>query len=126
MYRNPDDILTKLQKSEVSVLQAAIGLMQRGRSEVFGVEIGREIAALEGGRLLEKGMLYRSCRRLEAAGALTSRWESHEEAEKEGRPPRRYYKVTGLGRQALAAALATSTGAQRAASGSLLPRPSTI
>ena len=47
------------------------------------------------------GTAYPALRRLERAGLLGSRWEDAEEARAEGRPRRRTYELTDVGRQAL-------------------------
>ena len=44
-------------------------------------------------------------RRLEALGYLDSKWERHQIAQKELRPPRKYYEVTRDGEAALAESL---------------------
>ena len=46
---------------------------------------------------LESGTVYPILRRLEEAGAVRSRWEPVQRARDEGRPPRRYYELTGVG-----------------------------
>ena len=48
---------------------------------------------------IQLGTLYRVLPRLEAAGWLTSRMESKRAANKEARPPRRYYRLTKFGKQ---------------------------
>ena len=50
---------------------------------------------------LPSGTVYPVLRRLEDAGLLRSRWEAHQTARAEQRPPRRYYTVTGSGAQAV-------------------------
>jgi DNA-binding PadR family transcriptional regulator len=55
---------------------------------------------------LQSGTVYPILRRLEDAGLLRSRWEAVERARAEGRPPRRYYELTGAGAMALQEALA--------------------
>lgn len=45
------------------------------------------------------GTLQGILRRLEHAGWLTSRWESEKAARRLGRPARRYYRMTALGRK---------------------------
>jgi DNA-binding PadR family transcriptional regulator len=69
---------------------------------------------------LGSGTVYPILRRLEAARLLRGRAEPSREAQQSGRPPRRYYTVTGAGTLALrealgrhpavAAALATPPG----------------
>lgn len=53
---------------------------------------------------LPSGTTYPLLRRLEAAGLVSSTWEELQDAHEEGRPPRRYYRVTPDGRSALAEA----------------------
>jgi len=55
---------------------------------------------------LPSGTVYPILRRLEAAGLVKSRWEAVGIARDEGRPPRRYYQLTGAGADALQEALA--------------------
>ncbi len=50
---------------------------------------------------LAEGTVYPALRRLEAAGYLTGSWESREAAHKKGRPARRSYALTPVGRRAL-------------------------
>src|SRR5687768_7823084 len=54
---------------------------------------------------LPSGTVYPILRRLEASGLVKSRWEAVHVARDEGRPPRRYYQLTGAGADALAEAL---------------------
>jgi DNA-binding PadR family transcriptional regulator len=46
---------------------------------------------------LPSGTVYPALRRLERAGCVASRWEEGEAARREGRPARRYYRITGEG-----------------------------
>ena len=50
------------------------------------------------------GTVYPAMRRLERDGLIVSRWEKQSIADAEGRPPRKYYKVTADGKATLAAA----------------------
>jgi len=50
---------------------------------------------------LPSGTVYPALRRLERDRLVISRWESGKAAEKEGRPPRKYYRPTALGEAAL-------------------------
>ena len=54
---------------------------------------------------LESGTVYPILRRLEDGGYVRSRWEPVREAREAGRPPRRYYELTGLGAEAVREAL---------------------
>jgi len=55
---------------------------------------------------LPSGTVYPALRRLESAGAIQAKWESTKQAFQENRPARRYYRLTGLGRELLADARA--------------------
>jgi DNA-binding PadR family transcriptional regulator len=54
---------------------------------------------------LKSGTLYPILARLERAGWVTSNWEATDPTE-QGRPRRRYYRLTGAGEQAARRALA--------------------
>jgi PadR family transcriptional regulator, regulatory protein PadR len=77
------------------VLEALLGEPER---ELYGVEIG-DLADLR------SGTVHPILARLEGIGWLTSRWEDID-PQAEGRPPRRYYRLTTEGMQAAQAALA--------------------
>lgn len=83
---------TTVTHSAAVVLQA----LERGYRHGFDVI---ELTGLQG------GTVYPALRRLERDGLVRSHWERQQLAQREGRPPRRYYEVTATGRQALAAAL---------------------
>lgn len=68
-----------------------------------GVRHGFDVLDATG---LPSGTVYPILRRLETAGLVKSRWEAVQIARDEGRPPRRYYELTGAGAEALAEALA--------------------
>ena len=53
---------------------------------------------------LPSGTVYPAMRRLERDNLIASRWEKQAIADAEGRPPRKYYKVTSDGKATLAAA----------------------
>lgn len=55
---------------------------------------------------LPDGTVYPILRRLEDRGALEGRWEREEDAHAEGRPQRRYYRLTPEGVAAAEEALA--------------------
>jgi PadR family transcriptional regulator, regulatory protein PadR len=48
---------------------------------------------------LPSGTVYPILRRLDAEGCVRSKWERQAVAQKEQRPPRRYYELTAGGRQ---------------------------
>lgn len=74
-------------------------LVLRALSEGYGY--GFDIMDASG---LPSGTVYPSLRRLERAGCVTSRWEEEESARREGRPARRYYRITRDGMALLARA----------------------
>jgi PadR family transcriptional regulator, regulatory protein PadR len=86
-------------------------LLQDPEDELYGVEIGQ----LAG---LRSGTVHPILARLEGVGWLTSRWEDID-PQVEGRPPRRYYRLTAEGLLAARAALAR---AQRPAGSRLRPQ----
>ncbi|HUQ80801.1 MAG TPA: PadR family transcriptional regulator [Gemmatimonadaceae bacterium] len=51
---------------------------------------------------LPSGTVYPVLGRLERDGYVRSRWESQTIAQREKRPPRRYYEITAAGSRALA------------------------
>src|SRR6476620_2763202 len=77
------------------VLQALLDDPER---ELYGLEIG-ELAQLR------SGTVHPVLVRLEGVGWLQSRWEDID-PQTEGRPPRRYYRLTAEGALAARAALA--------------------
>ena len=74
---------------------------------------------------LPSGTVYPLLRRLDDAGLVRSHWEPVERARHEGRPPRRYYELTGAGAEALREALARHPDARQvfAPPAGALPRP---
>jgi PadR family transcriptional regulator PadR len=54
---------------------------------------------------LPSGTVYPALRRLEASGLVVSKWEDADTARDEQRPARKYYKLTGAGRQSLSEAV---------------------
>jgi PadR family transcriptional regulator PadR len=51
---------------------------------------------------LPSGTVYPALRRLEDTGLVTSKWERQQIAQRELRPPRKYYEMTANGEEALA------------------------
>jgi len=92
---------------EVSVLQAALQLRGRGVDEAHGFLLAKEMRhGRRARRLTAYGTLYKALDRLERAGYLASRWEDPDIAARDGRPRRRFYRVTLEGEGALARAIA--------------------
>src|ERR1700758_4653460 len=50
---------------------------------------------------LPSGTVYPALRRMETEGLISSAWESEKKATAQGRPPRKYYRVTRAGAHAL-------------------------
>src|SRR3990170_3067771 len=87
---------------EVSILEAGLDLRVRGSTSFHGFLIAREIKDRQEARLLTAhGTLYRALDRLQRAGFLESEWEDPLVAASEGRPRRRFYRVTAVGEAAL-------------------------
>jgi len=78
-----------LSPAAVAVLQAVAA----------GVRHGFDIMDSAG---LPSGTVYPILGRLERAGFVRSRWESPTVAQREKRPPRRYYEISATGLHALA------------------------
>jgi PadR family transcriptional regulator PadR len=92
---------------EVSVLEAALDLRNRGIHEAHGFLLAKELRdARHARRLTAYGTLYKGLDRLERAGYLSSRWEDPLIAARDGRPRRRFYRLTMAGEGALANATA--------------------
>jgi DNA-binding PadR family transcriptional regulator len=54
---------------------------------------------------LPSGTVYPVLARLEERGYVRSKWEPPSTAQKDRRPPRRYYTITAAGREALATSI---------------------
>jgi len=64
-----------------------------------GSTYGLDLVATTG---LPSGTVYPTLGRLKSAGLVRSAWEDQRVAEREGRPRRRYYSLTGRGAESLA------------------------
>ena len=73
---------------QVSVLHAIAG----------GNRFGFDIMDVTG---LPSGTIYPALRRLESLELVRSDWESGQQAQRAGRPRRRYYELTAAGRRRL-------------------------
>jgi len=92
---------------EVSILESTLGLRRRGVDAAHGFLVAKEIGERAEARMLTGyGTLYKALERLEKAGALESFWEDPQVAADEGRPRRRFYRLTLAGETALAKRLA--------------------
>jgi DNA-binding PadR family transcriptional regulator len=81
-----------LSLASVAVLQAIAD----------GVNYGFDIMDATG---LPSGTVYPILGRLERDGQVRARWEAARTAQREKRPPRRYYDITTAGSKALAEAI---------------------
>ena len=72
------------------------------RAIALGSRFGFDIMAETG---LTSGTVYPALDRLEGLGLLRSHWEDEAAAHAEGRPARRYFRLTAAGATALQAAL---------------------
>ena len=72
---------------------------------------------------LPSGTVYPALRRMESSGLIRSKWENAAIAQREQRPPRKYYDMTRSGQLALADGVERYRLAQRP--GGHPPKPST-
>jgi PadR family transcriptional regulator PadR len=82
-----------------------------------GYRFGFDIMQVTG---LPSGTIYPALRRLESLELVASDWEKDDNARKEGRPRRRYYTLTQMGRRQL-----KESEARLQAVGRLIPRRGT-
>ena len=75
-----------------------------------GAGYGLEVMDATG---LSSGTVYPALRRLEADGLVEGDWEERQGAHQEGRPARRYYRLTPGGEEALGPALERLRAQQR-------------
>lgn len=88
---------------ENEILAEAHRLSLAGSSQFHGYELKKAIgASREGGVEPGTSTLYRALLRLEDLGWLSSSWEDPDVAHREGRPPRRLYRLTLAGVRARA------------------------
>jgi DNA-binding PadR family transcriptional regulator len=80
-------------------------LLAEPEQEMYGIEISQAAG-------LPSGTVHPMLARLEASGWLESRWEDID-PRREGRPARRYYRLTPTGVQLAREALARSASGQR-------------
>lgn len=71
------------------------------RAVASGYRYGFDVMDVTG---LPSGTVYPVLRRLEKRGVLASEWEAPDRSEAEGRPRRKFYRISGEGADALAAA----------------------
>lgn len=73
------------------------------RAIVDGASYGFDIMDATG---LASGTVYPILSRIEARSLVEARWEDADEHRREGRPARKYYRLTDEGREVLLAAIA--------------------
>ena len=101
----------------LGVLAVLGALLEHAGTELYGLEIVRSSG-------LEPGTIYPILQRLRGAGWVSDRWEDPEPARDEGRPPRRYYRLTTEGRARAIHAL--QNGRDRSGLGRLLTSPDSL
>jgi DNA-binding PadR family transcriptional regulator len=84
--------MRRLSVTAVSILQAIVS----------GFEYGFDIIDETN---LPSGTVYPTLSRLERDGYVRSAWEDEQRAHREGRPARRYYRITASGVRALESAV---------------------
>jgi DNA-binding PadR family transcriptional regulator len=90
--------MVERDKTDLTELRRGVlvlAVLSRLRTPRYGYSLRQ--ALVEGGMQIEEGTLYPLLRRLEAQGFLASEWNT------EHAPPRRYYRLSTEGEQALAA-----------------------
>jgi DNA-binding PadR family transcriptional regulator len=75
----------------ITAQTAAVLAALLDREEAWGFELSRATG-------LKAGTIYPILARLQAAGWIEDRWEDPERGRDEGRPPRRYHRLTTAGR----------------------------
>ena len=94
------EVIKKFQKELNGGMSALVllGVLDRAAAPMYGYQIAKLIEARSRSvDIMKQGALYPVLRSLESSGLL----ESQVEPSVSG-PPRRYYKITGPGREALA------------------------
>lgn len=81
------------------MLAVAAALMSAPGGRHWGYELSRQSG-------IRSGVMYPVLKRMLDEGWLADGWEDQAEPGREKRPPRRYYKVTDLGRSELGALVA--------------------
>jgi PadR family transcriptional regulator PadR len=97
-----------------ALVQVAVVLLEDPRGKHWGYDTGKKAG-------VRSGVLYPILGRLLDEGWVTDGWEDHQVAAAEGRPPRRYYRLTSLGIARLGALLAEAATDRRFAGLNLKP-----
>lgn len=80
----------------------------------LGTRYGFDIMDATG---LPSGTVYPALSRLERTGLLRAKWEAHQVARREKRPPRKYYQITADGKRKLQEATERIRAVERSLSG---------
>jgi PadR family transcriptional regulator PadR len=102
-----DSLVRKFQKELNSGLIGLVllSVLDRAGSDLYGYQIAKQLQGMsEGGSPMKQGALYPVLRALSANSLLASRVVPSYAG-----PPRRYYRITQLGRETLARWLTTWT-----------------
>ena len=98
---------------EIAILEAAAERLAAGQPEAHGYLLAKLVRDIRhAARLTAHGTLYKALTRLEREGYLASRWEDPHAAAADGRPRRRFYRLTLEGEGALAEAHAAGREAK--------------
>lgn len=88
-----------------SLIKIMDALLEDPTARHWGYELSRRTG-------IRSGVMYPILKRMLACGWLEDGWESGDEVP-EGRPPRRYYRVTGEGQEVMRRVLADAQQDQR-------------
>ena len=104
----------RLLPLELDIVECGLSL-QNTDGSFYGFALARELADRAGAGLTAHGTLYKALARMRDSGLLEASWEDAEAAERENRPRRRLYRVTGTGELAGSAERTALAAEQRSA-----------
>jgi PadR family transcriptional regulator PadR len=82
-----------------TLVQVAVALMDDADGRHWGYELSKQSG-------VRSGVMYPMLRRMLDSGWLVDGWEAQVQVGKAGRPPRRYYELTDVGKAELGALIA--------------------
>ncbi len=97
----------RTRSPSLATQQVLAALLEDPATELYGLEVSERAH-------LKTGTIYPILARLEQSGWLSSRWEDIDPS-REGRRPRRYYRLTGLGQREARQVLAETAQLLRSA-----------
>ncbi len=110
MRRKQDQLLPL----EVEILKGALRLRRPGAESFHGYALAKALRSDSDSKLLTAhGTLYRALHRLESAGLIEGFWEDAQSSERQNRPRRRMYRLTGLAEPAVKRAVADARAVAR-------------